>query len=293
MMLCSNPLNRVTCLKNLSLLLLLLLLMSCDSGLFQTGEDEMVARVYNTYLYRSDLEGIVPTGSLPKDSTMIVKNFINKWIEEQLLIQAAEETLSSDQKNFKGQLENYRNSLLIYTYESYLIKHYMDTVVRDEEISTYYEQNKQNFELKENIVRAHFVILKEAPRKNNPLKRLLLSNDPGDLDELASFCEKNAYDYYIDDEWIPFSELIKIIPIETYNQTIYLQNNNYVEFNDASNYYFIRFLDFKIQESVSPLSFEKENIRNIIINKRKAELIDKMRREMLQEAMNTNGFEIF
>ncbi|MBP6978584.1 MAG: hypothetical protein PHD61_05780 [Bacteroidales bacterium] len=274
-------------------LLLLLLVHGCKSGLFQTGEDQMIARVYNAYLYRSDLEGIVPTGTHPEDSTMIVKNFINKWIEEQLLIQAAEEALSSDQKNFKDQLENYRNSLLIYTYESYLIRQYMDTVVRDEEISRYYEENKQNFELKENIVRAHFVILKEAPRKNNPLKRLMLSNDPADLDELTSLCKKNNYDYFIEDEWIPFSELIKIIPIETYNQTIYLQSNKYVELNYGSQYYFIRFLDFKIQESVSPLSLEKENIRNIIINKRKAELIEKMRREMLQQAMNTNGFEIF
>lgn len=287
-----NPLNNESFLNYLSLLLILLL-QGCGSGFFRTSEDEMIARVYNTYLYRSDLEGIVPNETSPGDSAMIVKNFINKWIEEQLLIQAAEESLSSDQKNFKGQLQNYRNSLLIYTYESFLIKQYMDTVVSDEEISRYYQDNKQNFELKENIVRVHFVILKEVPRKNNPIKRLLLSNDPADLNELASFCDKNDCDYYIQDEWIPFSELVKSIPLETYNQTTYLQNNKYVEFSNGSSYYFIRFLDFKIQEGVSPLSFEKENIRNIIINKRKAELIEKTRRKMLQEAMNTNGFEIF
>jgi len=252
----------------------------------------MLARVYDTYLYRSDLEDIVPTGTHPKDSVMMVKNFINKWIEEQLLIHAAEENLSTDQKNFKDQLENYRNSLLIYTYESLLIEKNLDTVVRDNEIYLYYEENKQNFELKENIVKVHYVILKEPPRKNNPLKRLLLSNDPADMEELGVFCKRNAFDYSLDDNWIPFSELLNTIPIETYNQTIYLQNNKYVEFNDSSFYYFIRFIDFKIQESVSPLNFEKENIRNIIINKRKAQLIEKKRKEMHQQAKNKNRFEI-
>ncbi|HOW25611.1 MAG TPA: hypothetical protein PK711_08060 [Bacteroidales bacterium] len=278
--------------KNLSFFLLTLLF-GCDSGFFQTGEDQMLARVYDKYLYRTDIEDIVPEGTNPKDSTMMVKNFINKWIEEQLLIHAAEQNLNADQKNFRDQLENYRNSLLIYTYESHLIQKNLDTIVRDDEIYRYYEENKQNFELKENIVKVHFVILKEPPRKNNPLKRLLLSNDPADTEELDTYCRKNAFNYYLNDDWIPFSDLLKTIPIETYNQTIYLQNNKYVEFNDSSFYYFVRFLDFKIQESVSPLNFEKENIRNIIINKRKAQLIDKMRRDMLQQAMNNNGFEIF
>jgi hypothetical protein len=279
-------------LKNL-LFLLLILFTGCNSGFFQTGEDQMLARVYDTYLYRSDIPQIVPEGTSPKDSIMIVKNFINKWIEEQLLIHAAEKSLTADQKNFKDQLENYRNSLLIYTYESHLIQNNLDTIVREDEIYRYYEENKKNFELKENIIKVHFVILKDPPRKNNPLKRLLLSNDPADTEELETYCRKNAFNYYLEDDWITFSELLKTIPIETYNQTIYLQNNKYVEFNDSSFYYFIRFLDFKIEESVSPLNFEKENIRKIIINKRKAQLIDKKRKDMLQQAMNTNGFEIF
>ncbi|MDD5506759.1 MAG: hypothetical protein PHD25_00340 [Bacteroidales bacterium] len=278
--------------KNLSFLLPILFL-GCNSGFFQTGEDQMLARVYDTYLYRSDVEHIVPEGTNPKDSSMMVKNFINKWIEEQLLIHAAEQNLTADQKNFRDQLENYRNSLLIYTYESHLIQKNLDTIVRDDEIYRYYEENKQNFELKENIIKVHYVILKDPPRKNDPLKRLLISNDPADKEELLNYCTKNALSFYLEDEWITFSELLKIIPIETYNQTIYLQNNKYVEFNDSSFYYFIRFLDFKIQESVSPLNFERENIRNIIINKRKAELIDTIRKEMLQQAMNNNGFEIF
>lgn len=277
----------------ISWLLIFILLAGCESELFRQGNDEPLARVFDTYLYRTDVEDLVPQGTSAKDSISMVKNFINKWIEEQLLIRAAEESLTTEQKNFKKQLADYRNSLLIYTYESFLIHQNLDTLVTGEEILEYYELNKQNFELKENIVKVHFIILDKEPRRNNPIKRLLLSDALEDLDELEYFAKSDAYDYYLEDEWVTFSELIKRIPIETYNQVLFLQNNQYVELKDSVYYYFVRFLDFKIKESVSPLSLEKENIRNIILNKRKVDLIHSMRKQILQEAMNNNRFEIF
>jgi len=52
-------------------------------------------------------------------------------------------------------------------------------------------------------------------------------------------------------------------------------------------------LGFKIKDNLSPLGFEKENIRNIMINKRKMELIDKMQNDLYKEAEKNNDFEIF
>jgi hypothetical protein len=272
---------------------LLILLPGCESSIFTKNDDKQLARVHNTYLYQSDIQGVVPPGTNPRDSMTIVKNFINKWIEKQLLINMAESNLRNDEKNFKIQLEEYRNSLLIYTYESDFIRSYLDTIVTEPEIQQYYYENQRNFELKENIVKVHYITANKEPRKNNPLNRLLNSDDPDDLDALEDYCKQNGFEYYLEDEWILFSELISVIPLESYNPTIFLQNNKYVEIKDAENFYFIRFMDYKIKESVSPLSFERDNIRNIIINKRKVELITKLHRQLMQEALAKNTFEIF
>ena len=56
--------------------------------------------------------------------------------------------------------------------------------------------------------------------------------------------------------------------------------------------YFVNIKGFKIKNSLSPLSFEKENIRNIILNRRKLELISKMKEDVYNEAVKNKEFEI-
>jgi hypothetical protein len=57
--------------------------------------------------------------------------------------------------------------------------------------------------------------------------------------------------------------------------------------------YLVRFKDFKIKESVSPLNFEKQRIRDIILNKRKIELINRMQEDIYTNARKKSVFEIY
>jgi hypothetical protein len=50
--------------------------------------------------------------------------------------------------------------------------------------------------------------------------------------------------------------------------------------------------EVKYKNSVSPLEFEKENIRNILLNQRKLELIQKLEKDIFEEAVSKNQFEI-
>ena len=49
----------------------------------------------------------------------------------------------------------------------------------------------------------------------------------------------------------------------------------------------------EVEETFVSLSFEKENVRKIILNKHKLELIEKMQDGIFQEALKNNDFEIF
>ena len=100
--------------------------------------------------------------------------------------------------------------------------------------------------------------------------------------------------YFLDDEtWILFDNLLRFVPIKTYNKEAYLQNHLKIELKEDPYIYFVNFSDFKIKEGISPLSFEKENIRQIIINKRKLNIIRHMREEVFQTALENNDFEIY
>ncbi|NVN95514.1 MAG: hypothetical protein HXX18_09555 [Bacteroidetes bacterium] len=264
-------------------------LLGCSSK----NKEDIVATAYDYKLYKSDLKGIIPSGTTKSDSIAIIKNFINNWIHQKIVIYKAEKNLSDDQKDFTDQIENYRNSLLVYSYESKLINQLLDTTITNEQIQAYYDKNTDNFLLKDNIIKVNYVKLDINSPNKAKIKSLLFSKT-GNKSQLIDLCSKLAVNFYLeDDEWLLFNDLLKEIPIETYNQEAFLRNNRTIETKDENYYYLIYIKDFKVKESTSPISFEKENIRNILINKRKLELINKMHNELYEEAVKKNDFKIY
>jgi len=253
-----------------------------------------VARVYDKYLFIDDLEGIIPPNTSEIDSIEITNNYINNWIRENLEINKAEKNLSEKQKDFQKQIDDYRNSLIVFKYKQKLIREQLDTIVTEQEIKDYYENNKSNFELKDNIIQVVYVKLNlEAPNLKL-VKKFIKSDKEEDKEKLEDYCQRYAVNYFLDDEsWLLFNDLLKEIPIKTYNQEAYLKNNRAIEAKDSLYYYFVNIKGFKIKNSISPLNFEKERIRNIIINIRKLELIKKMQDDIFKNAQEKNNFEIY
>ncbi len=263
----------------------------CENSEFNK---DAAARVGDNYLLTSELTRLVPQGTNATDSLLITRNYINTWIRKQTVLQHAEKNLTEDLTNFEKKLQDYRNSLLIYTYEKELVKQQLDTIIEQKEIANYYENNLKNFELKENILLSDFVITNNEAADKELIKKLLLSDSIVDHQELEEYCKEIQADYFLDEEeWVFFNDLIKYIPIKTFNQEQFLANNSFVELSDSLNMYFVRIKDYKIKESISPLDFEKENIRMIILNKRKTQLIEKMENELLEQALKTNNIEIY
>ena len=57
--------------------------------------------------------------------------------------------------------------------------------------------------------------------------------------------------------------------------------------------FMVRFEDYRLAESLSPIEMESDNIRNIILQKRKKELLSRMSDELYQNAVDNNVFEIY
>jgi hypothetical protein len=269
---------------------LLVFISACKSN--PDPGEKVVARVYDSYLYVKDLNGKLPVNVSHADSAVLIKEVIDTWVKQQLLIKQAEKNLSDEDKDFTKQLEDYRNSLLIYKYETQLIKQNLDTVITDNEIAGYYEKNKSNFELKENIVKVIYVKIPRSVPMTVP-KLYIGSDKPADRKRLQDFCVKYAVNYYLDDQnWLLFNDILKEIPINTYNQEEYLKNNRTIEIQDSSFSYLLSIKGFMIKEGVSPLSFERKNIRDIIINKRKLKLIEDMQQDVYKNAVKKGAFEV-
>ena len=278
-------------------ILSVLFLFSCKPSKKEEENRTPLAHVYDLYLYETDIADLVPKGSTSQDSVLLVKRYINNWVREKLLIKKAEDNLTDTLKevmDIDKKLEDYRNSLITYAYESELVRQKLDTFVTDEEIQKYYDKNQNNFELKDNIIKVKYIKVSKKAPDILKLKNWYRSDLPKDSIALENYCRQYAENFYLDNNtWLLFEDLLKEVPIETYNKELFLKYNRFVEVQDSANLYFLNIKGFKIKNSISPLSFEKEKIRKIVLNKRKLHLISQMKEDLFDEALKTKKVEIF
>ena len=271
----------------------LLLMAGCDY--FQKSSKEVVvAECYGKYLYESDLVGIVPEGTTIMDSIQRVSTFIDSWVRRQVLIHQAENNLNMEELDLKKQMDEYRNSLVIYAYESQLINQKLDTIVTEDEIAEYYEQNKEDFQLRNTMVRVAYVILDEGNKQEEMFRKLMSDPDTlllQNIDVLASYY---AVKSHLDvDQWMRLDELTNIIPIEIFNAESFLKKNKFVCFDMNEYTYMVRFVEYLLEESISPLDMVRTNIKSVILAQRKKALLDKMQTSVYEKAKRDRAFEVY
>jgi len=134
-------------------LVCLMTLASCQNAK-KSNDDKIVARAYDKVLYQSDLQSVVYDGISFNDSIVRTKAFIDNWIRRQLLIHQAEENIDKSELDFSKQIEEYRNSLIIYKYETIMIEKNLDTVVSDQEIEKYIASGNFPVEMEKDAVKS-------------------------------------------------------------------------------------------------------------------------------------------
>src|SRR5579872_3285616 len=107
---------------------------SCSLLQKKAPEAKPIAKVFDSYLYSSDLQSIIPKGRSKADSLSIILKYIDQWVNEQILLHQAKNNLSEKQMDINKQIDDYKNALIIYEYEKELVRQKLDTVVNDDEI---------------------------------------------------------------------------------------------------------------------------------------------------------------
>ena len=280
-------------LKNIFFTACILSLCSCSYFKAKEG-GKLVATVNDKSLYEKDISELINTEMSPEDSAEVANAYIDKWVKDHLLLQKAELNLTLDQKDFDKQLENYRNSLIIFNYEKRLVEQNLDTAIQFSEIEEYYKLNSNNFELKNNIVKLVFVKVRAEAPKVDVLRKALQLRKEEDYAALEQYCVQFAERYFIDTaEWMLFSELEKLAGIVTDDELGYIKSKQVKEWSDSTGTYFVHIVDHKIKSNISPIEFAKDEIRAILLNKRKLVLIAKMKESIYDEAVRKKQFEVY
>jgi hypothetical protein len=260
----------------------------------ETNNKIPLAQVGERFLYKEDIDKVLPENIQDKDSALWVDDFIKKWVRSELVILNAEQNLSPEQKNVDKELEEYRNSLLTYRYKNELLAQKMDTVITGEEVNTYYEKHDREFVLKNNIVKAIYLKIPLEVANPETVKSLTRDEDPRKLAQLDEYSVQYAKTYdRFDDKWVNSKDVLNQFPEETNDEERLLRRNNFIESSDTDYYYFICIRDFRLAGQVAPLPYVESEIRNILLNERKIKFLRTIEDDIYSEGLASNKFKIF
>lgn len=268
-------------------------LIACSNTDSEHAENAL-ARVNEKYLYLEDISSLIQNSDTYEDSMLIIRNYTENWIKEQLVLNKAKINLTEEQQNFDKQLENYKNSLLIYSFEEKLIEQKLDTSISETDIEIYYVYNQENFELKENIVKSIFVKVPLNAPNLEKVNKWVTSSKMNDNDLLNEYCvqfaEKCSFDT---SNWISFDKLNEQLPQPIGNPLQFLQSQSSFQDQDSLFKYFLFIKDYRIRSSLSPKGFVREQIKAIILNQRRINLIKEIKKEIFEEGTAKQRYEVY
>ena len=275
--------------------ILTLILLSSGCSLFEGNiQEEPVARVFEQYLYPSDISDAIPVGTSIQDSIILAKRYIDTWVKDQLMMNRAEQALTEEQKDFKKQIAEYHRSLLIFSYRQKLLQQKLDTVVPESEIQSYYQENINNFMLGQDVIKGTFIkVPLNAPRIDQ-IRGWSRSNGEDDLNQIEKYCISYAEKYSdFNDTWVYFSSIKVQLPMQISQPSRYLRYNRNIETSDSQFRYFLHVTDHLPESEVAPIEMVLDDITNIILNKRKIEFFQDLEHMVYNDAVNRNQFEIY
>ncbi|HAW19636.1 MAG TPA: hypothetical protein DCX14_05585 [Flavobacteriales bacterium] len=255
-----------------------------------TEEEEsiaIVAKVSDSYLTLEELEKSIPNELAAEDSVEMANNIIQNWMNRELMYSKALYNLRTEETDIESQVEKYRKELFIFEYEKEVINQKLDTVISEEEIKTFYGENQDIFQLNDYILKVRYMKLLPNSPDQEKVSDWMKSSDPETQDQLLDYCHKYAVSCYNDSNWVYFNELLRELPIEVYNKGSFLRTGKFVKFNDAGHTYFLYIIDIQSKNTLSPLDLEKKRIRNLILNRRKIELLNTITRRLYRDAIRS------
>lgn len=277
----------------LYILLVSCVLVSCTYFNKET-QKTAVARVNDTYLYKEDIQKLVAENTLPADSVLIVNNYINRWATQQLLIDNAKINIRADKlKQFDKLVEEYKNDLLTEAYKNVIVGKQLDSVITQQEYQEYYDANKDNFKLRDQLVKIRYVQLPENYEGLQSVREKLSRYNQKDIASLNSQEYQFISSNFNDSVWIKKTELLQVLPVLVNTNEEVLKKSNFTQLQDSLGVYLVKIENVLYPNDTAPLSYIKPTLEQIILNKRKLELIKKLETDITKDAIETNNFEIY
>ncbi len=271
---------------------LFLLIYACN--LPANEESDAVARVGENYLYVSEIQDQIGP-RYNGDSLLITNRLIDDWAEQLLYLNKAEINLSSSEKKRLDELvRTYRNDLYVKTYKDKAIQSQLDSVVSLDQIQNYFEQNKANFKTNKDLLRGRYVRVRNENYNLRSIRSSLQRFNDRDKVFLDSIALQFTTYSMNDSIWVQASQFFNRLPsISEKRYKNLLKNNTFFELQDSLEVYLVVIKEVVLRNDLAPLEYVAPTLKQILINKRKLELMRQFDREIIQEGFRQKTYEVY
>ena len=253
-----------------------------------------MARVGENYLYVSEIQDQIGP-RYNGDSLLIANRLIDDWAEQLLYLKKAEINLNATEKKRLDKLvRTYRNDLYVKTYKDMAIQSQLDSVVIKmkfriilnktklilEPIKIYCEVVMFVYEMKILILNT----IRRSLRRFNDLDKIF-------LDSIA--LQFTTYSMN-DSIWVQASQFFNRLPsISERRYKNLLKNNTFFELQDSLEVYLVVIKEVVLRNDLAPLEYVAPTLKQILINKRKLELMRQFDREIIEEGFRQKTYEVY
>jgi len=250
-----------------------------------------IASVEDYKLYASDIRKFFPKDITKEDSIVLARSLINKWGLKQLLLVKAEENSTEQYYNEVVTLvKNYKEELLISGYKEKLINQQLDTIVSDVELQDFYSNNQQNFKLNEELIKVKYIHLPLEYNNINEVKKQFMSGKIEDLDKLE-VQQLNFKSLMLNDTvWTQLENVSLKLP---FSKQELLKKTKLLQKEDSLGVYLVAVKDFLVRNEVAPYSYVKPSVKQIVLHKRKLEVIREIEKIIIGDAVQNKSFKIY
>lgn len=271
------------------------LVVSCDLLGSKAPAGVPVARVGNAYLYKEDIEKLITAELSPEDSTTLVNGYINRWATKRLLVDNAQRNITLDEQDRLNNLvEQYKLDLFSQAYKDALVARSLDSSITDAEASQFYTENKENFKLNESLLKLRYIEMGENDYNEDEIKKRFTRFNAKDKRFLDSISVQFRAQYLNDTTWISLDKVIaKIPPVNVENSNQLLNKTEFLQLRDSLGLYLIAVNDRLDRNDDAPLEYVLPTVKQILLNRRKLDLIKQLEKDITKDAIKNKQFELY
>lgn len=269
------------------------LLCACK-GSQPVNDTDVLVKVKDRILKRSEVTGRIPKGSTSADSLLLAESLTKKWVKDALVYDLALRNMGEDKEEIEKLVEEYRHSLVRYRYQERLVKEKLAGDIRESDMLNYYEENQTKFVLDKSLIKGLFLKIPIDAPGISDVKGWYKSTSESALEKIEKYSVQNAsiYDYFYD-KWVDFDEVMDNIPLHVSNSNAFLKANKFVEVQDSSYFYLLNIKEYLLSGSVAPYDFAGPQIKDMLVNQRKVEFLKDFENELYNDAIRGGDVKFY